>query len=221
MCVCVLLWRRVSKRQEKHVGEWCSQHTAGINRSAPRHMQRRQWVLSITPPAGLSPSLRTEGQYFNVCRLLVLSCFLLVVLFRGTASTCDTHRNTNLIKLRGVGLNVHTFGYSSVWNYCRWHSHWSCEHKGFGVHKDKRSDTHTNTHTQLGFSGKRTHVTTAHVGQWAEERDSYTCHSTRLGTGTHRPRCTRVWTSMSEAACLHCSFQSRRLERKQDQAWRL
>lgn len=24
---------------------------------------------------------------------------------------------------------------------------------------------HTQTHTELGFSGKRTHVTTAHVGQ--------------------------------------------------------
>lgn len=40
-------------------------------------------------PEGNPPSLRTEGQYFNV---LVLCCPLLIVLFRGTASTYNTHK---------------------------------------------------------------------------------------------------------------------------------
>lgn len=58
--------------------------------------------------------------------------------------------------------------------------------------------SHTHTHPELSLSGERTHVTTAHVGRRAKEGDSYTCHSTRLGT--HTPS---VWTRMSQAAaCL-------------------
>ena len=93
------------------------------------------------------------------------------------------------------------------------------------VYRDNKSDRHRKKEegaseraSELGFSGRRTHVTTAHVGQWAEERDSYTCHSTRLGTDTHRPLhslrvCVCVGVCVCVLACLSWSLVADRSKR--------